>query len=175
MPDILTATRPRYHAISLAIAGVAAIATFGTTAVMLPPPAMFLGWVAFSLVTPPGTGGGWASLLQFVIGLALGIATALTATALTPSLGQAATPTAVAGVVVIVLSLRGLSALNNPLAYFLGLTSFFYSGLAPEQMSFEILAAAGAIGAVSAAVAGLAEGALVARVGIGSEPAAEQA
>ncbi len=37
----------RFHAVSLVVAAVAGISTFGTLAVMLPATAMFLGWVAF--------------------------------------------------------------------------------------------------------------------------------
>ncbi|MBO9709209.1 MAG: DUF1097 domain-containing protein [Caulobacter sp.] len=146
----------RFHAVSLAVAAIAGVSTFGATSVMLPPPAMFLGWVAFSLAGP-SLRGGFANLGSFLMGLVFGLGTALTITALTPALGGLATPVAVSGVVVLVLSLRGLAPFNNPLAYFLGLTSFFYSGLAPAQSSFSILAAAGAIGAASAAIAALAE------------------
>jgi hypothetical protein len=43
---------PRFHAISLSVAAVAAVATLGTNSAMLPAPAMFLGWVAFDLAGP---------------------------------------------------------------------------------------------------------------------------
>lgn len=39
----------KFHAVSLAVAVVACVATSGTTSVMPPAPAMFLGWVAFNL------------------------------------------------------------------------------------------------------------------------------
>ena len=38
----------QFHAVSLSVAAVAGLATLGVTSVMLPPPAMFLGWAAFS-------------------------------------------------------------------------------------------------------------------------------
>ena len=146
----------RFHAISLTVAAVAGISTFSTTSVMLPAPAMFLGWVAFGL-GGASMRGGFANLVSFLLGVAFGAGTALAITQLAPALGMLATPVAVAGVVVLVLSLRNLAPINHPPAYFLGLTSFFYSGLAPTHTTVAILAAAGAIGAGSAAVAGLLE------------------
>lgn len=143
----------RFHAVSLVVAAVAGVSTFGTIAVMLPASAMFLGWVAYNLA--PSTREGLANLGCFLIGLAFGIGTASAIALLTPSLGSGATPVAVAGVVVLVLSLRNLAPLNNPLAYFLGLTSFFYSGLMPSGTTYAILAAAGIIGAASCALATL--------------------
>jgi hypothetical protein len=143
---------------TLVVATVAGVSTFGTLAVTLPASAMFLGWVAYGLGA--GTREGVANLISFLLGLAFGIGTALAIQALTPALGAAATPVAVAGVVVLVLSLRTLAPINNSLAYFLGLTSFFYSGLAPDAATFGTLAAAGAIGALSAAVAGLLQAAV---------------
>lgn len=143
----------RFHLISLTVAAVAAAATLGTTTAMLLPPAMFLGWVAFSLAAP-SLRGGFANLVSFEVGLVFGIGTAIVIARLTPTLDMLATPAAVAGVVVLVLSLRRFAPFDNPLAYFLGLTSFFYSGLAPDAASFALLAAAGAIGAASSALAG---------------------
>lgn len=143
----------RFHLVSLTVAVVAAVAALGTATAMLLPPAMFLGWVAFSLAAP-SLRGGLANLVSFEVGLVFGIGTAIAIARLTPMLGMFATPVAVAGVVVLVLSLRGFAPFDNPLAYFLGLTSFFYSGLAPDTASFALLGAAGAIGAASSALAG---------------------
>lgn len=150
----------RFHAVSLSVAAVAAAATYGTNTAMLSAPAMFLGWVAFDLAGPSRRGG-LANTGAFLLGLTFGAGTALAATALTPALGVLATPLAVAGVVVLVLSLRGLPTLNNPLAYFLGLTSFFYSGLAPTGQTLVALGAAGVIGGAACALAGLAQGLVV--------------
>jgi hypothetical protein len=142
----------QFHAISLAVAAVAAIATFGTNSAMLLPPAMFLGWIAFSLGGSKRAG--CANLGSFILGLLFGMGTAAAITLLTPSLGSLALPAAVAGVVLLVLSLRKVAPFDNPLAYFLGLSSFFYSGLAPGSATFALLGAAGVIGAASAALAG---------------------
>lgn len=148
-----------FHAASLTVAAVAGAATFGTNTLMLSAPAMFLGWVGYSV------GGqtlreGAANLASFLAGIGLGIGTAVLIAFLTPGFGPAAAPTAVAAVVVLVLSLRGLTPFNNPLAYFLGLTSFFYSGLAPTGSTFLILGAAGMIGGLGCATAGAIQAAL---------------
>jgi hypothetical protein len=55
--------------------------------------------------------------------------------------------------VIVVLSLRNLRPINNPLAYFLGLISFFAPAQAPSASLLGMLAVAGAIGAVGAASA----------------------
>lgn len=151
---------PRFHTVSLGVALVAALVTFGTTNAMLLPPAMFLGWVAFSLGAPSQRTG-LANLAMFQAGLFFGAGTAIATHLLAPSLGSLAGPAAVAAVVVLVLSLRTLAPFDNPLAYFLGVTSFFYSGLAPTVASLVMLGAAGTFGAVGSAIAGLLEVAIV--------------
>lgn len=148
----------RFHALSLSVAAVAAAATYGVNTVMLPAPAMFLGWVAFDLAGPSWRDGA-ANTGAFLLGLAFGAGTALT-----PALGALATPLAVAGVVVLVLSLRGLAPLNNPLAYFLGLSSFFYSGLAPTGETLLPLGVAGVIGGLACALAGLAQSLVISKM-----------
>ena len=143
-------TSPRFHVVSVAVASVAGLSTFGTLHAMLPASAMFLGWIAYALggASPRG---GCAHFASFLFGLMFGVGTALLIAALTPSLGATATPLAVSGVVILVLSLRTMAPFENPLAYFLGLTSFFYSGFAPSVATFATLAVAGAIGAASCA------------------------
>ncbi|MBB2200819.1 DUF1097 domain-containing protein [Gluconacetobacter tumulisoli] len=147
---VFSFTSPRFHVVSVAVAAVAGLSTFGTLHAMLPASAMFLGWIAYAL-GGPSLRGGSARFASFLFGLLFGIGTALVIAALTPSLGAAATPLAVSGVVILVLSLRTMAPFDNSLAYFLGLTSFFYSGFAPSVATFAILAAAGAIGAASCA------------------------
>lgn len=142
----------RFHSITLMVAVVAAGATVLTLGATLPAWAMFLGWVAYSTAgsTPRE---GRANLVAFLLGLGLGAATGTVISLLTPLLGAAATPLAVLGDVVVVLSLRNLRPINNPLAYFLGLISFFASAQAPSASLLGMLAAAGVIGAAGAASA----------------------
>lgn len=42
----------QFHAVSLSVAAVAGVATLGVTSVMLPPPAMFLGWACWPRRSP---------------------------------------------------------------------------------------------------------------------------
>jgi len=91
--------------------------------------------------------------MSFLLGLALGFGTSLVIGFLAHLLGNAATPVAVFGDVMLVLSFRALPSINNPLAYFLGLISFFASAQAPSVSLFMVLAAAGVIGALGAGVA----------------------
>lgn len=164
-PSFASALPLRFHAATLAVAVVAGLATFGTFTVSLAAPAMFLGWIAFA-ISGTTIRQGVADIASFVLGVAFGIGTALVINLLTPALGSAATPLAVTGIVVLVLSLRKMAPFNNALAYFLGLTSFFYSALPPAGASFAVLATAGIIGAGSAALAGL----LQARLERGDRP-----
>ena len=152
-PALVFAAQPRFHAVTATTAIVAGLATFGTLAMHLPAPAMFLGWIAYS-VGGQSLRESAGNLLSFLIGLVFGIGTAIVIAWLAPALGTAATPVAVVGVVLLVMSLRTFAPVNNPLAYFLGLTSFFYSGLPPEVASFTLLAGAAVIGGASAAIAG---------------------
>ena len=149
----LTASMPakpkHFHAVTLIAAVVAAVATFATTSVPLPAWAMFLGWVGYSLGAQTRRDG-VANLVSFLLGLSLGVGTGLVIRLLTPLLGDAAAPLAVFGDVILVLSLRNLPRINNPLAYFLGLISFFASAQAPSGSLLAMLAAAGVIGALGA-------------------------
>jgi hypothetical protein len=140
----------RFHSITLAVAIVAAGATFLTLGATLPAWAMFIGWVAYSTAgsTPRE---GCANLACFLLGLGLGAGTGTVIGLLAPLLGAAATPLAVLGDVIVVLSLRNARPINNPLAYFLGLISFFASAQVPSAPLLGMLAAAGAIGAAGAA------------------------
>lgn len=151
LPPMPSAAPHHFHSITLIGAAVAGVATFATLAVMLPAPAMFLGWVGYSL-GGPNLRDAVPNLVSFLLGLAFGVGTGLAIALLTPALGAAATPVAIAGVVILVLSLRTLAPFNNPLAYFLGLISFFASGMMPSLATFGILAIAGTIGALAAAI-----------------------
>jgi len=151
---------PAFYSITLAVALVAGVVTFGTVAVMLSASGMFLGWVAYAM-NGQTLRDGYANLVSFVIGLGLGLVTTLAINWLTPPLGLAATGICIFVLVASVMLLRLLAPINNPLAYFLGITSFFYSALAPTPHSFVLLAAAGAVGATGAAISGTCQGALL--------------
>jgi hypothetical protein len=152
------AARPhQFHSITVTVAVVAATATFITLSAALPAWAMFLGWVGYS-TSGQSTREGIGNLVSFLLGIALGAGTALAIGWLSPYLGDMATPVAVFGDVLIVLSLRALPPINNPLAYFLGLISFFASAQAPSPILLAMLAAAGVIGATGAGLAAYLQG-----------------
>jgi hypothetical protein len=140
-----------FHSVTLAVALIAGLVTFGTVAVMLSASGMFLGWVAYS-INSHTVRDGYANLVCFLLGLGLGIGTTVVINLLTPALGLAATGLAIFVLVALVMSLRKLAPINNPLAYFLGITSFFYSQLPPIPSSFATLATAAALGATGAAI-----------------------
>jgi len=138
-----------FHALTLITAAVAAAATFATIVLGIPTWAAFLGWVGYS-VSGPTTREGVANLISFLLGLGFGMGTGLSIERLTPSLGDAATPLLIFGVTVLVMSLRRLTPINNPLAYFLGLICFFASAQMASITLLTMLAPAGALGAFSA-------------------------
>jgi Protein of unknown function (DUF1097) len=156
------AREPAFHSITLVVAVLAALVTAGTVAIMLSASAMFLGWVAYSINSKTAAEG-YANLGCYVLGVAFGLGTTVVIDQLTPSMGLAATGLAIFVVVVLVMCLRTGTPFNNPLAYFLGITSFFYSGLAPSFGSFATLATAGAVGATGAAVSSYCQARLVRR------------
>jgi hypothetical protein len=158
----------RFHAITLIGAAVAATTTFVTIAAGLPAWAMFLGWVAYSSSAKTKREG-VGNLISFLVGLNFGAATSLTIGFLTPSLGGAAVPLAIFGVVIIVLSLRALPPINNPLAYILGLVSFFASGQVPSVSILAVLAVAGLIGALGAVVTNFLQSHTIHRASNGSD------
>ncbi len=143
------APEERFHALTLITAAVAAGATFATIVLGIPTWAAFLGWVGYS-VSGPTTREGVANLISFLLGLAFGMGTGFSIELLTPALGTAATPLLIFGVTVLVMSLRKLTPINNPLAYFLGLITFFASAQMPSISLLTMLAPAGALGAFSA-------------------------
>lgn len=151
-----------FHSITLVVAGVAAVVTFGTNWAMLSAPAMFLGWVAYG-VTGETVRHRYANLASYVVGLAFGAGTTLVINRLQPSLGLAATGIAIFALVAIVMCLRALPMFNYPPAYFLGITSFFYSGHPPTVATVMVLGTAGAVGATGAALSDYCQSRFLAR------------
>ena len=119
------------------VAVLAGLVRAGTVAIMLSASAMFLGWVAYG-INSKTTAEGYANLACYVFGVGFGLVTTIIINWLTPSIGLTATGLAIFAVVVLVMCLRAGTPFNNPLAYFLGITSFFYSGLAPSFGAFAI-------------------------------------
>ncbi len=143
-----------FHGITLVGAVVAAATTFLTLSAALPAWAMFLGWVAFNS-SGQTLRDGITNFAAFLLGITFGAGTGLLIAWLTPRFGDLATPIAVFGDVVLVLSLRALPKVNNPLAYFLGLISFFASMEPSSLPLLGSLAAAGLLGAGGAGIANI--------------------
>jgi hypothetical protein len=156
MTDAFARLSPKlhFHSTTLITAVVSAAATFITIGLNLPTWAAFLGWVGYS-VSGQTTRDGAANLVSFLLGLAFGLGTGWVIDLLTPSLGIAATPLAIFAVVILVMSLRTLTPINNPLAYFLGLITFFASSQMSSLSLLATLGPAGVLGAVSAWIVNL--------------------
>ncbi|MFJ4291888.1 DUF1097 family protein [Cupriavidus sp. NPDC089707] len=61
---------------------------------------------------------------------------------------------------VLVLSLRAVPGINNPLAYFLGLISFFAASQPPSPSLLGALVAAGVLGAIGGGISNVLQGRL---------------
>jgi hypothetical protein len=83
-------------------------------------------------------------------GIALGMAAAIAIAALSPWIGKLALPLVVFAVAMLVVSLRAAPIMNNLLAYFLGLVSFFAAHMEPSLETWVRLGGASAIGSVAA-------------------------
>jgi len=129
-------------------AATAALAAGSSLLLTLPVWAMFVGWVAFfsrGLTLRDGL----VNLGCVLMGIAFGMGAALSIGALAPSLGLFALPVVVFVVAMVVVSLRATRTVNNVVAYFLGLITWFASHLEPSLESFAELGSAGALGSVA--------------------------
>ncbi|BDB24189.1 hypothetical protein Tamer19_33390 [Cupriavidus sp. TA19] len=158
-PAAMAISPGTFHGITLVGAVVAAVTTFVTLAAALPAWAMFLGWVGYNS-RGQTVREGLANLVALLLGIVFGAGTALLIGWLTPHVGNLATPLAVFADVVLVLSLRALPGINNPLAYFLGLISFFAAGQPPSPLLLGGLVAAGVLGAIGGGISNVLQGRL---------------
>ncbi len=126
-------------------ATTAALAAGSSLLLSLPVWAMFVGWVAFfsrGLTWRDGL----VNLGCVLMGIAFGAGAALSIGALAPTLGVFALPVVVFAVAMIVVSLRATRTMNNVVAYFLGLISYFAAHLEPSLESFLELSGASGLG-----------------------------
>jgi hypothetical protein len=128
---------------------VASAAAFGSLSLGLAPWAMFVGWVAY-FTRPISARQGLANYLCLILGLLFGIAAVQFLGVLTPFLGQYAIAVVVFVVASVVVSLRAVPLLNNALACFLGLITFFAAHLEPSVASVLALAGVTGIGSFAA-------------------------
>lgn len=150
---------PAFHSVTATTAIVASATTFGALALSLPPWAMFLGWVGYSIGANT-VREGFGNLAAYGLGLALGVLSGAAIVALGPVLGDLATPAVVLGDVIVVLSLRNVAPIQNSLAWFVGLITWFASGAAPSAEAAAPLATAGLIGGLAAALVAILQTAL---------------
>jgi hypothetical protein len=146
-----------YFALTLSAALVAAAAASASVALALPAWAMFMGWVAY-FTRRPSAGEGLQSFVCILLGLSLGALATIAVGALAPSLGGFALPLVVLGIGTVVIATRGLPVLNNLLAYFIGMITFFAAHLEPELASIARLGGAAWLGCLAGWVVQSVEG-----------------
>lgn len=136
-----------FHAITAIGATVAAGTTALAIGLSFPAWAMFLGWVAFAM--GEDVRAGFAKIVAFLIGLPLGIGLNMASAIISPFAPMLATPLAVFGIVLVVLTLRKLPSINDPLAYFLGIITMTVATQLSVS-SVRLLAASALLGAAGA-------------------------
>jgi hypothetical protein len=139
----------QFNSITAVAAATAAMAAAVSMGVGLPVWAMFVGWVAF-FSRGHSMRDGLINYGCVVAGIGFGTAAAVSITALSPLLGTLALPTMVFTIAMIVVSLRARPRMNNVLAYFLGLITFFAAHQEPSLDTAVRLSAAAAIGSIAA-------------------------
>ena len=139
----------QFNSVTAVAAATAATAAALSMWVGLPVWAMFVGWVAF-FSRGHSMRDGLINYGCVVAGIGFGMAAAISITALSPLLGKLALPAVVFTVAMVVVSLRVLPRMNNLLAYFLGLITFFAAHLEPSLETAVRLSASAAIGSMAA-------------------------
>lgn len=139
----------QFNSITAVAAATAATAAAVSMWFGLPVWVMFVGWVAF-FSRGHSMRDGLINYGCVVAGIGFGMAAAISISALSPLLGTLALPAVVFTVAMVVVSLRVLPQMNNLLAYFLGLISFFAAHLEPSLETAVRLSGAAAIGSIAA-------------------------
>jgi hypothetical protein len=137
-----------YALFTITAALVAATAAHISLTLAIAPWAMFMGWVVY-FTRAPSAAEGLRSIACVVIGLCLGAAATVTVEAVTPFLGGLALPVTVFGTALVVIAARSLPVLNNLLAYFIGLITFFAAHLEPGLAAVAELAGAVGLGSLA--------------------------
>ncbi len=131
------------------IAGiVAAVAAFGSVLLSLEPWAMFAGWVAW-FTRPTSTTQGVYAIICLWLGMVLAVLGLFSVETFSPLVGPAALPLTVFVLAIVAVGLRTAPVVNNVLAWFVGLVTFYAAE--PEAVLPGLLAlvAATAIGALA--------------------------
>jgi len=117
-------TRLQFVLFTVIAAVVAALASYSSAALALEVWAMFAGFIAW-FTRPTSARDGVYSMICLYLGIALGVLAHIATEALAPSLGAFALPLVVFVVGVVIVGLRTTSLVDNMLAWFIGLVTFF--------------------------------------------------
>jgi uncharacterized protein DUF1097 len=117
-------TRLQFVLFTVIAAVVAALASWSSAALALEVWAMFAGFIAW-FTRPTSVRDGVYSIICLFLGIALGALAHIATQALTPSLGVLALPLVVFVVGLVIVGLRTTRVVDNMLAWFIGLVTFF--------------------------------------------------
>jgi hypothetical protein len=138
-------TRLQFLYFTMIAAVVAALASWSSAALALEVWAMFAGFIAW-FTRPASPRDGVYSMICLFLGIALGAAAHVATEALAPSLGALALPLVVFVVGLVIVGLRTTRVVDNMLAWFIGLVTFFAAEVAIASGPLLELASACAIG-----------------------------
>lgn len=141
-------TRLRFAAFTVVAAASAALAAWSAAALTLEVWVMFTGFIAW-FTRPTALRHSLAAMLCLWLGIALAALAHRATGALAPGLGAAALPLVVFAAGCVIVGLRATRALDNMLAWFVGMVTFFAAGLGASPEAFAHLGAATAIGALA--------------------------
>ena len=126
----------RFTAITAAAALTAAVAATTSASLGWPVWAMFMGWVAF-FTRGHSAREATFSYMCLAAGIVMGTGAVLSVGALMPFLGALSFGVVVFVVAMVVVTLRVAAPVNNILAYFLGLITFFAAHLEPSLFALD--------------------------------------
>jgi hypothetical protein len=138
-------TARQFVIFTLVAAVIAALAAWGSAALALEVWVMFAGFIAW-FTRPTSMREGVYSMVCLWLGIALAAVAHLATQTLTASIGALALPLVVFVVGSLIVGLRTTSVVNNMLAWFLGLITFFAAEFEISLDAFLHLGAASAIG-----------------------------
>lgn len=137
---------PRQFVIYTVIAAVvAALAAWSSEALALEVWVMFAGFTAW-FTGPTSSRDGLYSMICLWLGMALGALSYAATGAMMPPLGALALPLVVLVVALVVVGLRTTIVVNNVLAWFLGIVTFFAAEVEISLQTVTELGCASAIG-----------------------------
>ncbi|WP_197377213.1 DUF1097 domain-containing protein [Mycolicibacterium baixiangningiae] len=148
-PSGIRPSAKQFAAYTLLSAAVAAAASTVSTALAFEVWVMFAGFIAW-FTRPSSIRDGLSALACMWLGIGLGAAAYWSMHNLTPTLGALAVPIVVFLVALLIVGLRTTAFVNNMLAWFLGLVTFFAAHIEIAPAPILELVAASAIGGLAA-------------------------